>query len=120
VIEKDEYGYYAYCPELEGAQSQGDSLEEVMANIKEAVELYLETLSEVKGIGEQVELFRPYTIHKRIELFVPDERVEEISKVILEHARTGLAGDGLIAVFPIDYMIKVRTGEKLDGSRSNP
>jgi predicted RNase H-like HicB family nuclease len=46
VIEKDKFGYYAYCPELEGAQSQGDSLEEVMANIKEAIELYLETLSE--------------------------------------------------------------------------
>ena len=46
VIEKDENGYYAYCPELEGCQSQGDSLEEVMVNIKEAIELYLETLSE--------------------------------------------------------------------------
>ncbi len=46
VVEKDEYGYYAYCPELEGCQTQGDSLEEVLANIKEAVELYLETLSE--------------------------------------------------------------------------
>ena len=46
VIEKDEYGYYAYCPELEGCQTQGDSLEEVMTNIKEAIELYLETLSE--------------------------------------------------------------------------
>lgn len=46
VIEKDEYGYYAYCPELDGCQSQGDSFEEVMANIKEAIELYLETLSE--------------------------------------------------------------------------
>ena len=46
VIEKDEHGYYAYCPELEGCQSQGDSIEEVIANIKEAVELYLETLSE--------------------------------------------------------------------------
>jgi predicted RNase H-like HicB family nuclease len=46
VIEQDEYGYYAYCPELEGCQSQGDTLEEVMANIKEAIELYLETLSE--------------------------------------------------------------------------
>ncbi len=46
VIEKDEYGYYAYCPELEGCQSQGDSFEEVMTNIKEAIELYLETLSE--------------------------------------------------------------------------
>ena len=46
VIEKDEHGYYAYCPELEGCQTQGDSIEEAMANIKEAVELYLETLSE--------------------------------------------------------------------------
>ena len=45
VIEKDEYGYYAYCPELKGCHSQGDSIEEVMENIKEAVELYLETLS---------------------------------------------------------------------------
>lgn len=46
VIEKDEHGYYAYCPELEGCQTQGDSLEEVIANMKEAIELYLETLSE--------------------------------------------------------------------------
>ncbi len=46
IIEKDEYGYYAFCPELEGCQTQGDSLDEVIANIKEAVELYLETLSE--------------------------------------------------------------------------
>jgi predicted RNase H-like HicB family nuclease len=44
IIEKDGYGFYAFCPELEGCQSQGDSLEEVMHNIKEAIELYLETL----------------------------------------------------------------------------
>jgi len=44
VIEKDEYGYYAYCPELSGCQTQGDSIEEVLMNIKEAAELYLETL----------------------------------------------------------------------------
>ncbi len=46
IIEKDEDGYYAYCPELPGCQTQGDSLEEVSSNIKEAVEVYLETLSE--------------------------------------------------------------------------
>ena len=46
VIEKDDCGYFAFCPELEGCQSQGDTLEEVLANIREAVELYLETLSE--------------------------------------------------------------------------
>jgi predicted RNase H-like HicB family nuclease len=44
VIKKDEYGYYSYCPELEGCHTQGDTLEEVMTNIKEAIELYLETL----------------------------------------------------------------------------
>jgi predicted RNase H-like HicB family nuclease len=45
VIEKDKHGYYAYCPELPGCQSQGDTFDEITANIKEAVELYLETLS---------------------------------------------------------------------------
>jgi predicted RNase H-like HicB family nuclease len=45
VIEKDENGYYAYCPELPGCQTQGDTFEEINANIKEAVELYIETLS---------------------------------------------------------------------------
>jgi len=45
IIEKDDFGYYAYCPELAGCQTQGDTFEEVMANIKEAIELYLGTLS---------------------------------------------------------------------------
>ncbi len=46
IIEKDEHGYYAYRPELEDCQTQGDSLEEVLDNIKEAAELYLETMTE--------------------------------------------------------------------------
>ncbi len=45
VIEKDENGYYAYSPELDGCQTQGDSLEETIENAREAVALYLETLS---------------------------------------------------------------------------
>jgi predicted RNase H-like HicB family nuclease len=44
VIEKDEHGFYVWCPELKGCQSQGSTLEEAIANIKEAIELYLETL----------------------------------------------------------------------------
>ena len=44
IIEKDENGYYAYSPELEGCQTKGDTFEEEVANIREAVELYLETL----------------------------------------------------------------------------
>jgi len=46
IIEKDEHGFYAWCPELKGCQSQGDTPEQATANIKEAIELYRETLSE--------------------------------------------------------------------------
>jgi predicted RNase H-like HicB family nuclease len=45
LIEKDENGFYAWCPELKGCQSQGETLEEAIANIREAIELYLETLA---------------------------------------------------------------------------
>jgi predicted RNase H-like HicB family nuclease len=48
IIEKDDDGYYAYCPELKGCQSQGDTIEAAKANIQEAVELYLETLSKAE------------------------------------------------------------------------
>ena len=51
IIEKDEFGYYAYCPDLEGCQTQGDTLDEVTENIKEAIELYLETLSDKDKIN---------------------------------------------------------------------
>ena len=46
LIEKDEHGFYAWCPELKGCQSQGATIEDALANIREAIELYLETLSD--------------------------------------------------------------------------
>jgi predicted RNase H-like HicB family nuclease len=50
IIEKEDDGYVALCPELDVA-SQGGSVEEARANLKEAVELFLETAdpSEVEG-----------------------------------------------------------------------
>ena len=46
IIEKDENGYYAYVPALKGCVSEGDTYEEALKNIKEATELYLESLSD--------------------------------------------------------------------------
>ena len=71
------------------------------------------TMSEVRGLGEQVRIRDPYTVHIRIELIIPDEKVEEISETIVGCAHTGLSGDGLIAVYPMDYMIHIRTNKKL-------
>ncbi|EAI8515405.1 type II toxin-antitoxin system HicB family antitoxin [Campylobacter upsaliensis] len=53
IIEKDQDGYFARILELEGCVSQGNTYEEALVNIKEAGELYLESLkSEEKSIIE--------------------------------------------------------------------
>jgi predicted RNase H-like HicB family nuclease len=44
IVEKDEEGYFAYCPQLKGCHTQGETLEEALQNIRECVDLYLETL----------------------------------------------------------------------------
>ena len=52
IIEQDKDGYFAYVPELKGCHTQGDSMDEVMKHIKEAIDLYLSTLrpAEVKRL----------------------------------------------------------------------
>jgi predicted RNase H-like HicB family nuclease len=42
VIEKDHDGYFAFCPELQGCYTQGESYEEVMENVKDAIRLHIE------------------------------------------------------------------------------
>ena len=42
VIEKESDGYFASCPELQGCYSQGDTYEEVIENIKNAIRLHIE------------------------------------------------------------------------------
>jgi len=51
ILEREEDGgYHAYCPALKGCHSQGDTLEEAVANIREAIEAYLQSL---KAEGER-------------------------------------------------------------------
>ncbi|MBI4187304.1 MAG: type II toxin-antitoxin system HicB family antitoxin [Chloroflexi bacterium] len=47
IIEaQEEGGYTVYAPSLPGCVSQGITTEEAMTNIKEAIEVYLESLRE--------------------------------------------------------------------------
>jgi predicted RNase H-like HicB family nuclease len=41
VIEKDKEGYFAFCPELQGCYTQGDTYEEALENIKDAIHLHV-------------------------------------------------------------------------------
>jgi predicted RNase H-like HicB family nuclease len=51
VIEKDEEGYFAFCPELQGCYTQGDTYEEALENIKDAIRLHVEDRLET---GEEI------------------------------------------------------------------
>lgn len=42
VIEKDSNSYFAYCPALQGCYTQGDSYEEVLNHIQDAIRLHIE------------------------------------------------------------------------------
>ena len=55
IIEDETGGYIVFVPALPGCHTQGDTLEELIENIKEAIELYLETLTkdEKKDVLQQ-------------------------------------------------------------------
>ena len=53
VIEKDVDGYFAQCPTLQGCYTQGETYEEALANMKDAVILHLQDRI---AQGEAIEL----------------------------------------------------------------
>jgi predicted RNase H-like HicB family nuclease len=45
ILEREESGgYHAFCPALRGCHAQGDSYEEAIQNVTEAIQLYIESL----------------------------------------------------------------------------
>jgi nitrogen regulatory protein P-II 1 len=48
----------------------------------------------------------------KLEIVVSDKDVDKIVDSIITHARTGEVGDGKIFIYPVDNVIRVRTGEK--------
>ncbi|MDO8452125.1 MAG: type II toxin-antitoxin system HicB family antitoxin [bacterium] len=54
-IEKDEDGFFvASVPAIPGCHTQGDTYEEAIKNVKEAIELCLEVAQEDPSYGEKI------------------------------------------------------------------
>ena len=79
------------------------------------------TVSEVRGFGRQrghTEVYRgaEYKIDfipkSKIEVIVTEELVTQVIETIERAAKTGKIGDGKIFVFPVDEVIRIRTGER--------
>ncbi|WP_325319586.1 P-II family nitrogen regulator [Kingella oralis] len=78
------------------------------------------TVTEVKGFGRQkghTEIYRgaEYAVDflpkVKIELVLPDDMAERAIETIVETARSGKIGDGKIFVYPVEQVIRIRTGE---------
>ncbi len=78
------------------------------------------TVSEVKGFGRQkghTEIYRgsEYTVDFlpkiKIELVLPDPRVNEAVQAIVKAAKTGKIGDGKVFVSPVEDAVRIRTAE---------
>lgn len=95
-------------------------LEEVNLALSEAGNQGV-TVSEVKGYGRQkghteihsgTEYLVEFQPKIRIEVVIPDDRVEDIVEAICSAAQTGNIGDGKIFILPVDDAIRVRTRER--------
>ena len=78
------------------------------------------TVTEVKGFGRQKgirEVYRgmeyqvDFLPKVKIEIVVPDDKVQTIVDKVVEKARTGRIGDGKIFVYPVGEVVRIRTGE---------
>ncbi len=47
-LKKSEEGYAVWCPSLPGCASQGETREEAIANIKDAIAVYVDVWNELK------------------------------------------------------------------------
>jgi Uncharacterized conserved protein len=63
VIEKDADGYFALCPALQGCYTQGNSYEEALENIKDAIRLHIEDRIDS---GEDIPTAEPATLQDMI------------------------------------------------------
>lgn len=72
------------------------------------------SFSRVKGYGDYENFFRADLTdeHFRVEVFVPEERGEEVARTVMEAACSGSTGDGLVAIQPVARLFKVRKGDE--------
>jgi predicted RNase H-like HicB family nuclease len=48
IHEAEEGGYWAECPSIQGCYTQGETIEEIQTNMKEAIELNLDIIKKLK------------------------------------------------------------------------
>jgi predicted RNase H-like HicB family nuclease len=80
IIERDEDGVYiARVPELPGCHTQGSSVKDVMKNIAEAIELYLEQVGDKVKKSIEVVAIRKITV-AGVKVKKADKKTKDIAE----------------------------------------
>ena len=75
------------------------------------------SVSKVKGYGEYRDFYERDWMsgHVRIEIFTPKEQALGIAEAIMEAAHTGLPGDGIVAIQPVEMVFHIESRSVLTG-----
>ncbi len=71
------------------------------------------SVSKVKGYGEHADLFARdwMSTYVRVEVFTTAEHATRIADAIVAGATTGTLGDGILAIEPVDSVLRIRDHE---------
>ncbi|HHJ36159.1 MAG TPA: P-II family nitrogen regulator [Gammaproteobacteria bacterium] len=74
------------------------------------------SVTKVKGFGEYANFYQSDWLctHVRIEVFIGTIQAEKIAQAIMDVAHTGMEGDGIVAVLPVESVYHIRTKEKCE------
>ena len=72
------------------------------------------SVTRVKGFGEYKNFYDPSWLgtHVRVEVFISVMQADEVAQAIMAAAHTGIVGDGIIAVLPVESVYHIRTQVK--------
>ncbi len=67
------------------------------------------SVSKVKGYGAHKNFFQRdlMTTHARLQIYAPEDRVDEIVDAIMDAGGTGAEDDGIVAVSPVDAIYRI-------------
>lgn len=76
-------------------------------------------LSRIKWYGEYPDFYSRDGLveYVRLEIFIESARADEVAASIMEVAHTGLRGDGIVSVIPVQKIYRIRTREQITGER---
>ena len=95
--------------------------EEKLNDVKDAIGIVGMNVAEIRGHGQQGGIVlngRGGSYHidllprVQLNIILSDHNVEKTVQTIMDAARTGQIGDGIIFVYPVEEIIRIRTGER--------